>query len=475
MAPVAVAVLAANLLLKIPAASADGIWLDEAVSLHVAQAPVSLATLAAAEPTPPLYYLLLCGWLRVFGFSLESARLLSVLLSSATAVLLLDLGRRHLDGETALVAAALFTSSKLQLHYAHEARCYALVGLLCVASFDVFLALVARPTRRKALALGLLNAALLYTHYVAVFALVAQLASAAVLARERRAFVGCYVASQGFAALLFTPWLVGLARDGISQKDWIGPPTLARARFVVKRFAGSSTLLTLWAAVAAAAVLGRRLRPAVPVDPAKIATLALWAFAPVLLAYGASFVRQTLLDRYVLYASLGLYLLLGYVVSLAPVSRASRALLAAALVGLSLWTTLAHPHRRHDWRTAVAVVREERALGATPVVAPDWHLRPLAWYLDRAAFRDHARTRERLEAAGVVPAEDVRALRLEPRRHVLVLGPDGAIGADAAQAWLEAQGFATIRRRELRGLTVLVVEPRPLTPAAGSAPRAAAR
>ena len=458
-----VVVVSANLAIKLHAAGADGVWLDEALSIHVAQAPVSLATLAAHEPTPPLYYLLLCGWVRLFGGTIESARILSVVLSTATAALLLDLGWRHFDRETGIFAAALFTTSRLQIYYGHEARGYALVGLLCVASFDLFLALAARPTWRKAIALAVVNAALAYAHYVAVLALVAQLAGALVLGRRGCRFVPIYLASQGLAALLFAPQLHALVRDGVTQKDWIGPPTLGRARYVVKRFAGNSTLLLLYGIVAVATAWARhRLWPRVArqADTGKLVVLALWAFAPVALAYAASFAREMLAERYVLYASLGMYLLVAYVIALAPVARVQRVMLAAVLAALALHEALANPMQRHDWRAATAIVRTEEQHGATVVVAPSWHFRPLAYYLDRVAFRDQAHTRARLAARGVVLTEDVRALRLEPRRHVLVLAPEVAPSASGTRTWLEEQGFRVVLEEKLRGLTLLVIEPR---------------
>jgi mannosyltransferase len=452
--------VAAKLVLGSAALTRDGIWLDEALSVHVAQGPLSLSRHAAHEPTPPLYYLLLSGWQRVFGDSLESARLLSTLLGVATVVLLFDLGRRHFGRETAVVATALFVASRLQVHYGGEARTYALVGLLCVASFDVLLSLAERPSWVKAIALALLDAALVYAHYVAVFALVAQLGGALVLAPRATGFLVRYAASQAIAALLFAPQLLVLLHEGINQKDWIGPPTIARARYVLKRFAGTSSLLIAYAVLAGAVAWLRRRMPAhrrPSSDRGKLIALALWAFLPVSLAYAASFVREMLLDRYVLYASAGLYLLVGYLLAIAPLRTPVRAAIAAAFVLASLVESIAHPIRRHDWRRVAEIVHVEEKRNARVIVAPSWHFRPLAYHLDRDAFRDHEQTRTRLEARGIFLTDDPRTASLDAQRLLLVLAPEVTPSPREAQAWLAARGYAT-SFEDLHGLTVLRAE-----------------
>lgn len=363
-------VVAAGMLLRWRAAVTAGLWLDEAVTLQVVQHPVSIATLLANDdPTPPFYYWLLREWVRLFGSSLDSARCFSVLLSTATIALVFDLGRRHLDVESGLIAAALCAGSRLQIYYGHEVRCYALVGLLCVASFHLFFALVRHPTRARALGVATLNAALLCTHYLTIFALAAQAIAAIVFTRYDARFVRFYVSSLGISATLFSPLLFQAAHSAVSEKDWIGPPTLGRVRFVLKRLAGSSTLLTTYGIIAGSVAWMWRGAESAATRP-YLTALALWAFLPTGLAYAASFFRQVLLDRYVLYSSPALYLLVGAIVALAPIPRRVRAVVALIVVSVSLTTALADPIQRHDWRPAVAAVRDEQHRGTAVVVAP---------------------------------------------------------------------------------------------------------
>ena len=52
----------------------QSLWFDEIVSLKLANQPFGamLHDLARSESTPPLYYVLLWGWVRVFGTSADA-------------------------------------------------------------------------------------------------------------------------------------------------------------------------------------------------------------------------------------------------------------------------------------------------------------------------------------------------------------------------------------------------------------------
>lgn len=468
-----VIVVATSFVVRWRAAGADGLWLDEAVSLHVAQQPVSITTLwANDDPTPPLYYLLLCGWTRLFGDSLETARLLSVLLATATTALVFDLGRRHFSAETGLIAAALYAGSRLQIHYGHELRCYALAGLLCVASFDLFFSLAKRPAWPTALGIAVVNAALLWTHYLTIFALTAQAGGAALyFIYGNSTFVPLYVTSQALGAAMFSPLLLQATHSALTEKDWIGAPTIGRVMFIMRRLAGSATLLTAYGAIfACVAWLRRNLAPAT--SRPQVATLALWAFLPTALAFAASFFRQVLLDRYVLYSSPALSLLVAHAIAIAPMAVRARVLVATGVIAASFATALADPIRRHDWRAAVAIVRSEQAVGSSITVAPYWQYRPLAYYLDHDGFRDYEHTRERLLAAGVSLVEDIRTQTLPPRRQVLLLAPEATPPRPELDEWLSARGFVTIREESLHGLLLLVVQPRPIPDDGSRSPNA---
>jgi 4-amino-4-deoxy-L-arabinose transferase-like glycosyltransferase len=132
------------------------------------------------ETTPALYYTLLKPWLAVFGSGDVAARSLSAVLSAATILLVFVLAR-HFGGRAAgLLAAGLFAVMPVQIHYAQEARAYALLPLLyTVATLGVVWFIKrsagqdAAPARQAGpLALyGLAALLLVYSHATSAFTL----------------------------------------------------------------------------------------------------------------------------------------------------------------------------------------------------------------------------------------------------------------------------------------------------------------
>ncbi|HEY8515379.1 MAG TPA: glycosyltransferase family 39 protein [Candidatus Binatia bacterium] len=485
---VSVRLFAVNLALKLPLVAAQSIWFDEAVTLRNAHAPFDLASSLAGDATPPIYALLVQAWLSVFGVTIEAARTLSVLLSAATAVLLFQLGRRFIDAPTGLWAALLLTTSRYQLYYGHEARLYALVGLLCVASFHALLLLLERRSTRRIVALAVLDTALLYTHYVAGLMFPVQFVVAALRGEDRVRNVATVVACQAVALIAFVPCLLYvLSAWPPPMTEWIRAPGAREAIDVLTGFAGSSTLLAIdalllaggAAAIAAstsragggAAVRGTAIRDVagggVADEPGwtTAAMLGAWAFLPLVLAFVASQIVAVFLDRYLLYTTLGLYLLLAWVLMRLPVRPLLRHGAALALCALSLLTAWRDPITRTDWRAAAERVRAASGAGEIVVVVPPYQLLPLAYHVSPEAFADRERLPERLRAERVLALASPReiatlASHAQPPAVLVVMTDTSAALHPELASVLSQSGLERTSSETLRGLVLERFAPR---------------
>jgi uncharacterized membrane protein len=97
------------------------LWLDEAFAVWNAGHSPAEIWQATYDNHPPLYYLILHGWLW-FGRSEFLVRLPSVFVSLITLALTYRLGRRFLGGRTAVLVVALLAFAPLDGWYAQEAR-----------------------------------------------------------------------------------------------------------------------------------------------------------------------------------------------------------------------------------------------------------------------------------------------------------------------------------------------------------------
>jgi mannosyltransferase len=187
------------------------LWFDEAQSVAVARLPVGdLLEALAHDGHPPVYYLLLHGWMAAFGESDAAVRALSGILAVAALPLAWALGRQLAGPRAALAALVVMASSPFAVRYATEARMYSLVMVLVLTGALLLRPAVARGGAVRLGGLALVSGLLVLTHYWGFYLV---LATAAVLGfmawwagprrRGRLAAVGALAGGQ----LLFLPWL----------------------------------------------------------------------------------------------------------------------------------------------------------------------------------------------------------------------------------------------------------------------------
>jgi uncharacterized membrane protein len=228
-------VIGLALLLRLAGLASRPIWYDEAFSLLFAQkgwGAMLAGTLAsqagsAAEEHPIVYYGLAWVWIQVFGATLISARLFSVLAGMGISLTAYGLAASLWNGRVAFAAALLVAVSPFQVHYAQEIRMYAWMTFWLGLS-TLFYA------RGKAGSWGwwagfAFTAALAqYMHTLAAIYLVC-LAAWPLLERDWRT-LGKVFASGVAALALYLPWLVNVPAQfsKVSTSYWTEPPGVER-------------------------------------------------------------------------------------------------------------------------------------------------------------------------------------------------------------------------------------------------------
>jgi mannosyltransferase len=147
-----------GLIVRVAWLGSKSLWTDEAHSLYFATQSVTNIFTNLCDPHPPAYYALLHVFLTV-GKSEFWLRLPSAIAGALTIPLLYVLGRDAgsyfsipwLDRSTALLASLLLAVAPLLVWYAQEARMYALITALGVASVYFALRVAWRGRKRDAL------------------------------------------------------------------------------------------------------------------------------------------------------------------------------------------------------------------------------------------------------------------------------------------------------------------------------------
>lgn len=103
-----------------------GLRLDESFSIWLSSQSVAdiLHWVVKIDQHPPLYYLLLHGWIARQGDALGSVRLLSALFGTATIPVIYLIGKRMSGVATGLAAAVILALSPFNIRFAQETRMY---------------------------------------------------------------------------------------------------------------------------------------------------------------------------------------------------------------------------------------------------------------------------------------------------------------------------------------------------------------
>jgi mannosyltransferase len=202
-----VLVLALAAALRIYDLSGKDVWVDEGNGILMAQSGYQgLLEHLKLDSSPPLYYLLLGGWMRLFGDSEAAVRSLSVIAGVLTVGAVLAIGWRLFSAETGLLAALLAAVAPTHVFYSQQARMYSLLALLgLLSSYYLWRAIEDRRARfYVAYVLSTLGA--LYTHNFALHLLPAQTVVILLSGALRRARWR-WAASGAAIAIGYLPWV----------------------------------------------------------------------------------------------------------------------------------------------------------------------------------------------------------------------------------------------------------------------------
>jgi mannosyltransferase len=358
---------------------------DEIATADVAQRPAgqiwALAHHLDAVFSP--YYLAMHGWTAMFGDSVLSLRLPSILAMAAAVALTGELGRRLLGPAAGTVAGILTSLLPNMTRYAAEARPYAWVCLMSVVALLLLYRALDRPGLARWMAYA---AAVLGIGLGSLVALTALAGHAAILMiRDRRRTVLLrWSAAVAAAVALLTPLIWWGLHQRQAQLHWVPPMTLG-AVYTFPTFLVGST-------EAAWLLIGLLLPTAYRVTR-PVAEMAAAAGLPLAVVGVVSFAGTSFwVNRYLLFvllpamivAAAGLVRLAsgyGPRYRWAPPALALAVVAAAAAPGQ---VAVRQPTFKNgsDYRTLAAVIRRQQRPGDDVVLEPGRTMRAgLGYYL----------------------------------------------------------------------------------------------
>jgi mannosyltransferase len=377
------ALLAVSVLLRTRELDA-GFWIDEGLSVGIADRPLGdIPGVLRQDGSPPLYYVLLHVWLAIAGRSEESVHGLSVLFAALCVPVAFWAGWTLFGRRTAWVAALCAAVNPFLTQYAQEGRMYTLVALLGMVSTTFWLQAFTtdsdEPRKAPAIGFAVAFAAMLYTHNWALFFGAATgvawlyLLWRAGPARRRRLFRTGLLAYGG-AILLYAPWLPSaLYQAAHTGAPWSKSPSLAALASVPAAILGEVAEVAVFLAAGSGVVALVGLRGAR--GRAAVALLVIAALT-IALAWIGSQLSPAWANRY-LAAGVAPFLL----VAAAGFAHAGRlGLVGLALVAV-LWAIDGAPSRKSNVRDVATSIAPSLRPGDLVVATQPEQVSVLDYYL----------------------------------------------------------------------------------------------
>jgi uncharacterized membrane protein len=389
----------------------NSLWPDEGYSVNMAHRDLyDLVHWAAAfDSHPPLYYLLLRGWVSIFGYSEYAVRSLSAVIGVLLIPVMYRLGVTIVGRHVGLVAALLAAISPFYVQYSQEARMYILAGLLAGVSLLYFIRLLETRGRRDSVLFVLATALLLYTHVFGLFVLLAQVIVVLLSLRgsprsSRRGELLAWARIFGALVVIYVPWLVAIAKQTSNELrggentliGWINTPAPDRLLDTLIDYAGSRLALLCVALVALGAVwvglrgpsrmtLARAVEAAFGGRHASV--LAIWFGTPIVVPFLVSVtILPIYVPKYTIPASVAFYLLVAASIGRFG-TRVAGAIALAAVAAVMLEATISY-YRAYEpfpWGESIAYLDHNARSGDVVLFDKDYsRLNGFEYYWQRS-------------------------------------------------------------------------------------------
>jgi uncharacterized membrane protein len=313
--------------LRIFQLGAQSLWLDELFSVAIARrdwAQVLVGTLQG-DTNPPLYNLLLHVALQ-FGTNEIAARVVSLVFSCATIPLFFVLARDLFGQRAAFLSTLLLVINPFHLLFAQEARMYAQLTFFALAAMFFFQRAWSQGRSSDWALFIIVETLAFYTHSLAFLNLVALDVFALIQFRAGRGRWGTLILSHLAILVLFAPWLGVSVQQAMRVQAgfWGTPPSIFNLIATPYLFLLSNVEppvlvpIALFAVLALISLMLLALRKVGPERAYSVAFAFCVFVIPLVGLYLASSIRPIYVERTLLPASLGLYLLLAWTVVYAP-------------------------------------------------------------------------------------------------------------------------------------------------------------
>lgn len=249
-----VIILVVSAFLRIFKLDFQSVWLDEIHSLSEANPNFSFSelysSLLTAEPHPPLYFVLVQLFFKIFGYTSFVLRFFSFLVGLGGLITLYFLAKELYNKKAAIYSVVFLGINSYHIYYSQEGRMYALLFFTTTLSFFFLAKFLKERNLKWALWLGFSAGLMINSHFFGLLTLLSiyfiLLGFFIVCNKEQmKSFFKFSFLSLFITSIMFLPSLKLLKKSSEIKEIWIPKPTSDAYTIIFKEFFGNSEILLL--------------------------------------------------------------------------------------------------------------------------------------------------------------------------------------------------------------------------------------
>ena len=365
---------------------------DEPFSVYYAQMDIpEIIRHLKSGNNPPLYEIFLHYWISWFGIGETAVRIPSLIFTALTASYIFKLGNDFFSKLAGITSALAYTLSNYATIFSHEARVYALFGLLTVASFYYFLRWLNHQSSSYDLAkLSIIYALLLYSHFFGIMVMGLQVVLGIAMKAKQLKHLKRYALVILAGILLFSPYLYVFFQRmfvSLNQGTWLNPPNgWASISYILTLFLNSYGLVLGFITLTSLVFI----RWAIVDRSVSKNTMVIlyWFLIPFLGMFFISYSFPMFHDRYLMHAFVGSTLFVGIIATSLFRNNWLNSLFAFIFLGILWLNSYRNIDNGRHTKAAIEYVQSQRDNNTRIVIYPKFKILGYSYYFNQDRFKN---------------------------------------------------------------------------------------
>ncbi len=395
-------ILVLSFLLRIYNLGNEDLWVDEIFSINF----FNNSSTIVRDMNPPLYYIILYGWSRLFGYGEFITRFPSVIAGVISTYVIYRLGKTLFNTEVGILSAFILSISLFHIRYSQEARSYSFIVLFVLLS-NYYLVKILKENKeekyinkidRNIIGYIVFTVATLYTHYYGIFYIIFQNLYYLLVHRKDKRNIKSWVILQGTILLLFIPWIPFMAKQMVTKGlPYVVTPTLDRLYRTFGEFTGSDISLYLILIAIICLILYKKLYKKNKINkikqrnyvwPINTIFLLLWLFIPIIIPFIISQIRPMFVDRYVIASLPAMALLVSItILNFRKIFIISILLAVFIIPTVSSLGQYYQQPQKEEWKYAVKYIEDHKKANDFIIIFPEFRGLPFSYYYNGSNFK----------------------------------------------------------------------------------------